>query len=350
MDFSTARSERITAMISTVVAVVILAGGVTAYQSHHAANDDVVQLESDFRFQLEVGFRHNVRERARRLTQLDKVSKAWQQSPKSDADREKLADWLLEATIRSMPGAVEELPAIPVFGATQPEVKKPKEPLPIQPTLDILDDPPLSAREADLQVEQKPEIAPVPTASVPAPLPAAETPQVAQPAVSSSPPPERPIEIVPSNPTATNPTNDDVVTEQLPQPVASAPLPVQVNLSELAARIAGYNAGLDEVEFALSRIKSDDFRSLSKQINELEQLSRDYQFVSLYYQLLEESERRWVAKPRELSSTIEVLQRRIDAAQESLSGDFLDDFDANNPDRLGKLRQQLAELTSGVNR
>ncbi len=350
MDFSTARSERLTAIISTVFAVIILAGGVTAYQSHHAANDDVVQLESDFRFQLEVGFRHNVRERARRLAQLDKVSKAWQQSPKSEADREKLADWLLEATIRSMPGAVEDLPAVPDFGATQPQVKAPEPPLPVQPTPDILEDPPVSASEADLQGEREPDIAPEPTAPAPKPLPAPKVPQVAQFTVPIQPAPETPVAIVPSKPMAANPTDEDVGTEKLPPPVVPTPLPVQINLSELAARIAGYHAGLDEVELALTRIEADDFPSLAKQINELEQLSRDYQFVGLYYQLLKDSERRWVAKPRELSSTIETLQRQIDTAQESLSGDFLDDFDAKNPDRLGKLRQQLAELTSSVNR
>ncbi len=120
MNFSTVRSERITAIISTVVAVIILAAGVTAHQSHHAPVDDLVQLESDLRFQLEAGYRHDTDERATRLAQLEEVFQAWQQSPRLPADQELVATWLLEATIRSMPGSSEPMPTIPQFGQQPP--------------------------------------------------------------------------------------------------------------------------------------------------------------------------------------------------------------------------------------
>ena len=337
MNFSTARSERITAIISTIAAVIILAGGVMAYQSHHTPVDDLVQLESDFRFQLEVGFRHDTRERTQRLSELAKVSNAWQKSPQSDADRQKLADWLLEATIRSMPGSLKALPEVPNFGETS---RKPAQ-LP----------PPLGEKADDILVEQPTEVeAFEPAKQAPTPVldPQASTPQPTLPAPTS-------LAIKPNAPSkpeplASQPAVTTPAVETVPEPANVAVVPTQVNLSELAARIAGYNAGLNELEFALSQIEVDDFSALAKQVEQLGDLTDDFQFVTLYYQSLSPSERRWIQPPRAPTNTLVSLQRRIDQAQDALAGDFLGEFDANQPTRIGKLRQQLAELSSYVNR
>jgi hypothetical protein len=174
MNFSSARGERMTAIISTVVAVIILAGGVTAYQSNTAPVDDIVQLESDLRFQLEVAFKHDPNQRAARLVELSKVSRAWLDSPQSEADREQLARWLLEATIRSMPGSLEPLPAIPTFGA------KPQSPRVATP--DILLDPPATEKPATetpvaLKKPGPPALEPVAQNPPPTALVAADIPQ-----------------------------------------------------------------------------------------------------------------------------------------------------------------------------
>ena len=314
MDFWTARSERITAIFSTVMAVAILAGGVTAFQSHHASVDDVVQLESDLRFQLEMGFRHDPNERTRRLEQLEKVSQTWQQSPRTQADHVALADWLLEATIRSMPGSIEALPIIPRFG-------EPSQLPAGEPSADILVEPSV----VEEHIEYAHEF-PAPVALVPTPV-ALPMPFVA---------------------TETSSTSTELLSVPQPEAVVSQVVetPVRINLTELAARIAGYHEGLNEIETALLSLDAGDFTALAKQIGQLEEITSDFQFTKLYYEALTDKERRSVAEPRPMTSAIAVVERRIDQTQAALSSDYLGEFDASNQDRIGALRQQLAELTA----
>lgn len=240
-----------------------------------------------------------------------------------------------------MPGSAEELPAIPNFGGQQPQTESIEAPSQLESMKDVRGNPDIvvEPRNEDEEFE--------PTAIVPTP---ALTLQATTPQVTKS---ERILQPIVSKPSvAAAPTPVAPLLASRPENVSSpaAATPVQVNLSELAARIAGFNAGLDEIESTLAKLKSDDFRSLAEQIKELEQLAGDYQFLNLYYESLGASERRWLAAPRNIGATLLTLQRRIDIAQETLSSDFLGDFDASNPDRLGELRQQLAELSSHVNR
>ena len=332
MDFWTTRSERLTAILSTVMAIAILAGGVTAFQSHHAPVDDVVQLESDFRFQLEVGFRHDVNERARRLEQLEKVSQVWQQSPRSEADRQELAKWLLEATIRSMPGSIEALPDSSSSFGEQPQL----------PVVDRVVD-----RTADIHVEpmtvpEHVEMTPEPLIAEPLTLKSGAlvpTP-VAYPQSFASA--ERaPI----AEPTA---ISFELLTTPLPlathSPIAASQ--VRINLSELTARIAGYHEGLNEIETALLSLDAGDFAALTKKIDQLEDIASDFLFAKLYYEALTDRERLAVVEPRPMTAAFAVVGRRIDQTQVALSGDYLGEFDSRNQSRIGELRQQLAELTA----
>ena len=113
----TSGNERLTAFVSTMVAVAILAAGVTAHQSAAPvdSDSDVVQIASDLRFQLEMTFRHDVREREKRLAQFDAVMAAWNVAPQSNADRELLLAWLREAGANSLPGVMRPLPHVPDF-------------------------------------------------------------------------------------------------------------------------------------------------------------------------------------------------------------------------------------------
>ena len=316
MDFWTARSERITAIFSTVAAVVILAGGVTAFQSHHAPVSDVVQLESDFRFQLEIGFRHDVNERAQRLGQLEKVSQAWKQSPRTEANQQELAKWLLEATIRSMPGSIEALPAAPGFGeqALLPVVEQ---------STDVLVEPTIVPEHVEDTASETLAPTPIaaPTVSFLSPTPLVEKGTE----LLAAPQPEfiaRPV-----------------IAQKVIQKASETR--IRVNLTELSARIAGYHEGLDEIERTLLALDAKDTSSLATQIRLLEDMARDYRFVNLYYRSLTKKERRAVSVPRPMTATLVEIERRIDRTQKALSGDFLGEFDAKHQDQIAGLRQQL---------
>ena len=322
MDFWTARCERITAILSTVMAIAILAGGVTAFQSHHAPVDDVVQLESDFRFQLEVGFRHDVNERARRLEQLEKVSQVWQQSPRTESDRQELTKWLLEATIRSMPGSIEALPIVPRFG------EQPQLPV-IERSADVLVEPTVVPEHVEVTSQL---LTQQPVTLVPTPAAVPQSFISAKPSLTADP----------------TTTSFELLTTPLPlasgSPIAASQ--VRINLSELTARIAGYHEGLNEIETTLLSLDAGDFAALTKQIDQLEDIASDFLFAKLYYEALTDRERLAVVEPRPMTAAFAVVERRIDQTQVALSGDYLGEFDSRNQDRIGELRQQLAELTA----
>jgi len=332
MDFSSAKNERITVIVSTLVAVAILAGGVTAFQSHNAPVDDVVQLESDLRFQLEVAFKHDPNERAARLVQLEKVSQTWQQSPRATADRAKLASWLFEATIRSMPGSFEALPAVPDFGE-QPQRQS------VEQMSDVLVTQPVAAEKSGLDQH----------ILTPAPV---ESTMDAQPETLVDPT-IAVVESVESHVFRKRPKVEAVALPQSTVAVAvpQAVEPVRINLTELAARIAGYHNGLDEVETTLLTLdEANDFTTLAAQIRQLEEMTHDFCFVSIYFELLTDDERRAVTVPRPMTATLAEIERRLDRRQVARSGDFLEEFDSSNQEQIAKLRGQLSQIASRVDR
>ncbi len=320
MDFSTARNERTIAIVSTLVAIAILAGGVTAFQSQDAPVDDVVQLESDFRFQLEVAFLHNPNERVRRLMLLNEISDAWQQSTRTPTDREKLADWLLESTIRSMAGSIEALPTIPRFsGQGQQSATAPASAE--------------STRPSELTVKTGP-LARVATEAVG--TVSASTPD-------SSVSPER-----------AKPTAISVETLVIPGPTVVAPRvvesPIRINLIELAARIAGYHEGLDEIEQSLLDFEGENIPKLAALVQQLDGLAHSYRFVKLYHQLLTDKERQTIDSPRPMTATFAEIERRIDRTLASQAGDFLGEFDTDNQDQIAGLRQLLSAVANRIDR
>lgn len=99
--------------------------------------------------------------------------------------------------------------------------------------------------------------------------------------------------------------------------------PVTVNLAELNAQIRGYHDGLDEIEATVvasnGKLTEGEVAQL---VGKLEQLAVQHQFVRLYYDGLSKSERRFVAAPRSMGETIELVdgQRAALVAEEA---DFL---------------------------
>ena len=305
MDQSNARSERITAIVSTVVAIAILAAGVAAYQSSSAPVDKLVQLESDLRFQLEMGFRQNPKQGAERMALLNQVMHVWRHSDQSESDRSLLAQWLSEATIRSMPGSIDELTAIPQFGSTQPE---------------------LPASAADLLVE---------TVTLRKPVAAGTTPTSASKVAPVSLQKEGlPEAIEAPVPTVVSSVQDDAL--------------VNINLTELTARIAGYHDGLDELESRLQALVDPDLKMLTDHIEKLDEITTGYRFIKLYYGALTDEERRGLQEPRSIGPTMAEIQRCLERSEQTDADDFLSEFDTKERKRCDTLRRQLAAIYERV--
>jgi hypothetical protein len=329
MDQSTKRSDRFSAILSTVLAVVILAAGVTAQQSRSNRSVSVAHLESDLRFQVESAFRLNPKQGNQRVRQLEAVLSAWRQAPKSAADRRLLADWLLEATTRSMPGSIQPLPAAPQFG----KIETPPTPQPIEIVPEPVKNNNLvaTAEVLDLSSEPKPE-------------PFMATPAISHATIETT---HEPLPSV--TPTPAEPPFVEVSTRVAsPAPQKVVVDPVVINLTELVARIAGYHRALDELEASLLVHERPQFERLSRQIRSLDGLINDFQFVKLYYESLTPVERRTISPPRAMESTLEELGRHLDRLQSEVAADFLGEFDTDMAKQLQHLRDQLDTIKHQV--
>lgn len=343
-------NERLTAFVSVVVAVAILAAGVTARQGSSPEVTDALQpgselrMGSDLRFQFEMAFRHNERERDRRLAQLDDVMAKWQVSTQSDADRGALVTWLQEAGANSLPGALKDLPAMPEFSPAQPLVEQQVLKPVVEPAQSVLKTPvetPVTPTPDDpLEEEMVALRQPQSLTTDAREQSAASTLEVApRPRVQNRP------KLVEENLLASMPTKKEARAEK--SVVVS--LPVSVNLTELAARIVGYHDGLDEVETALMRMETPSLEVLAPEIHRLETLARDESFVRLYYESLTAAERRMVLAPREMTPALAEVERQLKRCEEALEGDFLGSFDAAAEKEIAALRVKLAAIHERVN-
>jgi hypothetical protein len=344
------RNERLTAFVSTVVAVAILAAGVTATQNQEDHGDDVTRAVADLRFQLDMAFRHDERERDGRLAQLDALVSAWEKSPKSADDRASLFKWLQESAGRSLPGALAPLPAMPEFSRPTPavihEVKKvpvDEKPIVIAPPQPVITKP----IAAEKSVVQTP-ITPTPSDPLEEEMVALRQPpslapgeatvtDLDKPALAPRPAGQEQPKLVPGKLLTSVAVIEDPVTE-----------PIGVNLTELAARIAGYHDALDEVETALMRLEAPSLDVVIAQINQLDRMTRDYGFVTLYYGSLTSKEREQVIEPRSMRSTLTEVSRQLDRCAETLDGDFLGSFDQAAVQEIAGLRAKIKAIGERV--
>jgi len=343
MSQSTATSERITAIVSTLVAVAILVAGVTAHQSQVTPRDEMTRLESDLRFQLEMAFRHDTNQRAERTDQLEGVIQSWLQSPQSDGDRQLFTSWLRESIVRSIPGSIESWPTPPKFGQPAPSADPPQV-LVAATKPAIL---PAEEKKTALQAsELLEEIFPQPAvedafflrAKERSPSPSTEKTRVASRPVSTS-------QTAASGPLVDSPK---IVTASLPK-TSRTEEHVHINLAELTARIAWYHDKLDEAETTLLSRNRPDVVHLEDQIQQLDQLANDFQFVKLYYEAISKVERQAVPPPRSLDAALIEVQRQLERHESAQDGDFLGLFDATERERIAQLRQQLNAIRSRVN-
>lgn len=119
---------------------------------------------------------------------------------------------------------------------------------------------------------------------------------------------------------------------------------VNVNLRELEARIAGYHAAMDDMEAAMIDSKRPTEDAVAKQIDSLESLAADYQFVKLYHESLDPTERQRVTAPRQLEELIRAMQRQLSTLRDDVEEDFLGDYDRSVGRRLEKLSARLNKL------
>ena len=359
MSQTSTKGERTTAVISTLVALVILAVGVTAQQNHAQPQDKLVQLESDLRFQLEKAYRHDTAERYKRLTHLESVIDAWSDSPQSEKDRVLFADWLLEATIRSMPGTGKNLPRVPEFGAVSNQAPVPvplavapivepkveSQPVPIEPDgvveLNTVEDPEI---DFEFQASKLPDAAiheiDEPTLEVDASsLPSFEEDEVANTIATE----------LDNTVSSRTPVNQPLVAVSNPQPIVEHPQEIaRINVFELSARITAYHRALDKVETQILVLEETDFEVIAVTLRQLQEILRDYQFAKLYYDALDTSERRGLKAPRSPRPTLLEIDRRIENQQSVESGDFLGSFETSRSEKAKELRQLVATLANAL--
>ena len=365
------KHDRSTTILSTLVAVILLAVGVTARQSGpppahepsaEAPLSNPAEWESDLRFQLETSFRRNPRERDARLERLDEVIARWDASPQTVADRELLLDWLSEGMVRSMPGSVAPLSPPPTFG---PQNFGPQTVAAPRPAQQPVPQPALLGQNEKLLPQ---------TSLLPTPQPDLRvTPTPYDPFEGVAEQTVRPADLPLTQPPTVTPThgrpvpsieNASLQTAPRPDTLGSAPAArsslaslttidpeseaaddrVAVNLTELAARIAGYHEGLAAVETTLRRAREVDLSLLAEQLDHLTSLSRDYRFVRLYYDSLTPAERRMMPAPQPLEASLQQLARQVDRYEAAQATDFLGSLDSAAADRIAELRELLTTL------
>ena len=350
-------NQRLTAFVSTIVAVAILGAALTAQQNHPPAATDIAQLASDLRFQFEMAFRHDTRERDNRLGQLDAVMQVWQASPRTAEDRALLQTWLQEAAGKSLPGAIGPLPAAPQFSQLAPPIAPPVaqdiEGEPVRVVVAAAS--PMTNQSGPQPVVQLPTPAPV----TPTPADPLEEEMIALRQPQSINPEDLVLPASQQSEIAPRPGQPELpkISEKhlisVLKPVTQAPPAgetVSVNLTELAARIAGYHDALDDVETALLRLNEPSLEVVSEQIDRLEAMTRDFGFVELYYDSLTDEERLRVIKPRPMGSTLREVQRQLKRCEKTFDGDYLGTFDSAAQEEVAHLRDKLADIEKRVAR
>ncbi|MBA4105417.1 MAG: hypothetical protein C0485_06635 [Pirellula sp.] len=221
-------------------------------------------------------------------------------------------------------------PRVPGSGqaATQPAAPmKPAAPIqqaPTAPPQRVIAAKPVDVPPSAPSTEQAPKLVETneerPLPSVAAASPVAPANKTAPPAASD----KTPSSTMEALPAESQPTVANSSRRVTPPAVQAAPTaPVMVNLAELNAQIRGYHEGLDEIEATVvARSGKLTEGEVAQLVGQLEQLAVQHQFVRLYYDGLSKSERRFVAAPRSMGETIELVdgQRAALVAEEE---DFL---------------------------
>ncbi len=329
MQLSKEASHRLTAILCTLVAVAILAAGVTAQHETGAPVDVLARLESDLRFQVRSVFRLRPRDASKRLGQIDKVLNEFRENGRSKDDQQLMADWLLRATRRSMPGSLAPLPETPEFGRTN---------LPTTSQQDAASAPVPSDTTPAAQIEPSVETE---ASNLERPRETTSAPKPSQTNLPSSPPVERLV----APKAATTQLVSSAEATLLVQPEQSE---VVLNLNELSARIAGYHLALDELEADLFENPQPNEAEIGRFLKQLASVLEDYHFVNLYYESLNAPERSQVTAPRSVGGLVTGIKSRIQKLRRAIQTDFLGEFDRSDAERVEQLSSQLRVLADRI--
>jgi hypothetical protein len=400
--------EKLTAAISTFVAIAILSAAVTAQQARAPQGDLLATLESDLRFQLELAFRHDPEAHRGRLAEVEQAIAAWRASPRTPADEKLLVKWFRTAMTQSMPGVSAEMPAAPPFSVAAPSppaaapatptatastpVAVPPQQSPHRTPTPMVAQPSTPAPQIvatpaprPIRTAPSPPVRPTPVASPTtaqsAPTQSAPTQVAAVPsfptpsATENTPaPPEHSIarRVNPPRPAPTRrastapplpplPVSNDALPYEVAADAAATPATrvttvstpsVQINLRELNARIAGYHQELGEIEAATVVDGPLSTAQLERLVARLEAIAGQYQLITLYHGSLRETERRVVVEPRPLDEVIALVDRHVQAANEA--NDIFAEFDAGeatsteSPNEEPGLAERLAAVAAAV--
>jgi hypothetical protein len=371
--------ERMTALVSAMTAIAILGAMVTAEPSRPNHSDRLASLESDLRYQIDLGARVDAQAAATQKTQLEEALAAWRKAPRTPDNDALLTDWLRASLLRSLPGETGSWPTTPEFDRAQvvdtahghvdqdPHVHatikvSSAEPIQAEPLTkqgvggranvpvgrlvrdEKLETPRLSvqATAVDATVE-KPAKKPLVAARLPI---FSEPEQVAEAASQSKA--SHSVLKVPDRPAPTAVQTAKVYEQVEAEPVVlttpAPPTPVEVNLAELNARIGGYHDGLREVEATVvARQKQMNVEEVTKLVDRLEELAAQYEFVEMYYELLSADERHFVMAPRSLVDTVRLVEQQRSRVESTDGDHFASAGDAGDSELAQRLLR-LAEI------
>jgi hypothetical protein len=123
---------------------------------------------------------------------------------------------------------------------------------------------------------------------------------------------------------------------------------IELNLAELNARIGGYHDGLDELEAAIVAADGPlNEKAAARLVERLEELAGQYAFVTLYYEALTSEEREFVAAPRSMTATLDLVSQQCRGLEDADTGDFLGSSDDNSRSKLGERLDAVAKAVRG---
>lgn len=265
------------------------------------------------------------RESDRRVQQLSEALDRWNHSARTNDDYRDMETWLRGAIRASLAGQARPMPELPEFvsrTAAPEQLPTPQVTEPVDAPLEATD--PAPAEEP---------------AAVAEPQPLAESAQPeSQQSVWQQHPAAQPLDL--GDPFADDPQLADssptprVVLRPAPDRRAPAVSTVSVNSAELNARVRGYTRGLRGIEAQLLAGPNLKLEQLVGLVRELQNLSEQRDFVSLYLDTLDDAEMSSSELPK-LADAKRMIRERLDNEADT----------AENANTVEALRNALRRLS-----
>jgi hypothetical protein len=295
---------------------------------------EILDLSQQYRTLTHAHFDADPTEYARRIAMWRQLIDRWQRSRTRIQHADRVVRWLRVAVRRT--DDKQALPELPDFGVLEPErfgvsLDKPHAADLLHPRTRPLERANLSSSTINSslpEVEQVdgPNALPLSPQAVTRPEESL-TPQLASP--------PRPVRAAVSTVAPVEPppgTTQGMVSE------------ARIELTELTARISGYNSALKRL---VGQLQSDDIWSaeqLAEALHELNDLAAHKSQLTLYHDLISDDERLAVGEPAPLGAAVSLLGAKIFATREAIANRA--GGGARELTSLDQLSRQLAKLAS----